>query len=123
MKLEYMKHKPKQTNKFRVPVNIPELWKVKSIAVFLKEKRIKKKAHTENFSKNNPFDNNNSNANERATVDEELKKQEIRQELDMLQKEGNTIRQKIQTFNNVRNSLVWLLNKSKACEKACTSVI
>ena len=113
----------KKINKFRVPVNMPELWKVQSIAAYLKEKQLKKNAQKLLKQNQNEKSSNSNSINERLVVDEDKKKKEIRQELEMLQKEGNTIRQKIQTFNNVRNSLVWLLSKAKACEKACTCVI
>ena len=133
-----------KTTKFRVPIKVPEPWKIQSISQFKKNNLLKQ---TQQASVNDDVTSKSNAASSSAiappsmvrsssydarsrsmSMDERVEliekkrnsitSDQIRRELDILHKNSNIIRTKIHSLSVVRYSLLWLLKKASLCERA-----
>ena len=105
-------------SKFRVPIGLPERWKIQSIANYKKQQAQKVfKARVRSTG---------GKVNERPTKGDGTHKinipiEHLRKELDTLNSNSNVIRNKMVALCAVRTSLLWLLKKSNMVEREIIS--
>lgn len=131
---------PSKINKFKISINYPEPWKIKSIAKYKQYQNLKKLQSVNSSSSDmNRFKVNSVGRIERSasfdsngiTVDQRsalishqrrnISKEQIRHELEVFHRNSTVIRNKIQSLNVVRNSLIWLLKKSVLVDREIIS--
>lgn len=130
---------PSKINKFKISINYPEQWKIRSIAKYKQSQILKKQLNNSSSSDMNRFRVNSVGKIERSasfdtngiTVDQRsalishqrrnISKEQIRHELEVFNRNSLVIRNKIQSLNVVRNSLIWLLKKSVQVDREVTS--
>ncbi len=123
-----------KTCSFRVGISHPPEWKLKSIAKYkamqFKVNEAKKAAvaAAEAAASSSASSSSNNNAAPSSSKSESQPEipahqkaaaiEQIRRDLDILQYNGNAIRNKMQALTAVRYSLLWLLKKSTLSQRA-----
>ena len=105
-----MKVEAKSTANFRVAIAQPPIWKIKAVA---KYKQTQKAKFCNEASLPTKIDQTDIPTHQKSAAVEQIKR-----DLDILQYNGNAIRNKMQALTSVRYSLLWLLKKSTLCQRS-----
>ena len=131
---------PSKINKFKISINYPEPWKIRSIAKYKQSQIIKKQKNNTSSSsdinrlkvnsvgrieRSASFDSNGITVDQRSALishqRRNISKDQIKHELEVFNRNSTVIRTKIQSLNVVRNSLIWLLKKSVLVDREVVS--
>jgi hypothetical protein len=106
-----MKGESNATANFRVAIAHPPSWKIRTIAKYKQTQ--KAKIVSNELSAPAKVDQLEIPQHQKSAAIEQIKR-----DLDILQYNGNAIRNKMQALTSVRYSLLWLLKKSTLCQRS-----